>query len=127
MPPKRLIKSATSIVSSVKKQSEVVAVTRQVNSSVFFRSGAKKVNGIISGVELKSEDELFNTSATVIHGKWNDLSTNKTGIILGKLLAEKLGLQMNNSINVLTSERVTDIGGGATFYSCLVDVVKSGD
>jgi len=27
-----------------------------------------------------------------------------------------------NSINVLTSETLTDIGGGATFYSCLVDV-----
>jgi hypothetical protein len=27
-----------------------------------------------------------------------------------------------NSINVLTSETLTDIGGGATFYSCLVEV-----
>ena len=27
-----------------------------------------------------------------------------------------------NSINALTSETLTDIGGGATFYSCLVDV-----
>jgi hypothetical protein len=26
------------------------------------------------------------------------------------------------NINVLTSERLTDIGRGATFYSCLVDV-----
>lgn len=26
------------------------------------------------------------------------------------------------SINALTSERLTDLGGGATFYSCLVDV-----
>ncbi len=101
------IKSATSIVSSVKKQSEVVAVARQVNANVFFRSGAKKVNGIISGVELKSEDELFKTSATIIQGEWNDLLTNKTGIILGTLLARKLGLQIDNSINVLTSDGVS--------------------
>jgi len=101
------IKNATSIVSSVEKQAEVLAVARQVNSNVFFRSGSKKVNGIISGVELKSEDELFNTSATVIQGEWNDLLTHKTGIILGKLLAEKLGLQMNNSVNVLTPDGVS--------------------
>ncbi len=31
------------------------------------------------------------------------------------------------NVNVLTSERLTDIGGGATFYSCLVEVEKSGD
>jgi len=30
-------------------------------------------------------------------------------------------------INTLTSERLTDAGGGPTFYSCLVQVEKSGD
>jgi molybdopterin guanine dinucleotide-containing S/N-oxide reductase-like protein len=30
------------------------------------------------------------------------------------------------SVNVLTSETLTDIGGGATFYSCLVDVEPLG-
>jgi len=31
------------------------------------------------------------------------------------------------SVNALTSERLTDKGGGPTFYSCLVQVEKSGD
>ena len=31
------------------------------------------------------------------------------------------------NINALTSERLTDLGGGATFYSCLVQVEKNGD
>jgi anaerobic selenocysteine-containing dehydrogenase len=30
-------------------------------------------------------------------------------------------------INLLTSPRLTDIGGGPTFYSCLVQVEKCGD
>jgi anaerobic selenocysteine-containing dehydrogenase len=29
--------------------------------------------------------------------------------------------------NALTSERLTDAGGGATFYSCLVEVERIGD
>jgi hypothetical protein len=29
------------------------------------------------------------------------------------------------NINALTSERLTDIGGGATFYSVLVEVAKT--
>jgi len=33
----------------------------------------------------------------------------------------------HNGVNVLTSERLTDKGGGPTFYSCLVQVEKSGD
>jgi anaerobic selenocysteine-containing dehydrogenase len=30
-------------------------------------------------------------------------------------------------VNILASERMTDIGGGPVFYSCLVEVEKSGD
>ncbi|HLY16148.1 MAG TPA: molybdopterin-dependent oxidoreductase [Bryobacteraceae bacterium] len=32
-----------------------------------------------------------------------------------------------NGINALTSERLTDLGGGPTFFSCLVQVERSGD
>lgn len=101
------LNNSSAIVSLVRKQPEVLAVARQVNANVFFRSGSKQVNGIISGVELSSEDEVYQTASTVIKGQWDDLSTNKTGIIIGKLLAEKLGLNINNSINVLTSTGVS--------------------
>jgi anaerobic selenocysteine-containing dehydrogenase len=32
-----------------------------------------------------------------------------------------------NAVNMLTSQRLTDKGGGPTFYSCLVEVEKVGD
>jgi ABC-type lipoprotein release transport system permease subunit len=50
------------IVSLVEKQEEVVAVARQINFSVFFRSGSKKINGRVSGIELEPEDKLFKSS-----------------------------------------------------------------
>ena len=31
------------------------------------------------------------------------------------------------NVNALTSDRLTDHGGGPTFYSCLVEVEKIGD
>jgi molybdopterin guanine dinucleotide-containing S/N-oxide reductase-like protein len=46
-----------------------------------------------------------------------------TGVVAGRLDWAKLSPEAVN-VNVLTSERVTDIGGGATFYSTLVDVTK---
>ena len=39
----------------------------------------------------------------------------------GKLAPE------NGHVNMLTSDRLTDIGGGPIFYSCLVEVKKCGD
>ena len=38
----------------------------------------------------------------------------------------KRGVNGRN-VNALVSERLTDLGGGPTFYSCLVQVEKSGD
>ncbi|HXF27675.1 MAG TPA: molybdopterin-dependent oxidoreductase [Bryobacteraceae bacterium] len=38
----------------------------------------------------------------------------------------KLAMDGNN-VNVLTSDRLTDIGGGPVFYSCLVEVERCGD
>ena len=35
--------------------------------------------------------------------------------------------QGKRNVNALTSERLTDAGGGPTFYSCLVQVEKIGD
>lgn len=36
-------------------------------------------------------------------------------------------VRWGSNINALTSERLTDAGGGPTFYSCLVEVEKSGN
>jgi len=36
-------------------------------------------------------------------------------------------VRWGRNANALTSERLTDAGGGATFYSCLVEVERIGD
>jgi anaerobic selenocysteine-containing dehydrogenase len=45
------------------------------------------------------------------------------GVVAARLDWHKLS-QDGANVNVLTSERLTDIGGGATFYSTLVEVAK---
>ncbi len=45
------------------------------------------------------------------------------GVVAGKLDWAKLGADGAN-VNALTSERLTDLGAGATFYSTLVEVAK---
>ena len=45
------------------------------------------------------------------------------GVVAARLDWQKLS-QDGANVNVLTSERLTDIGGGATFYSTLVEVAR---
>lgn len=47
------------------------------------------------------------------------------GVVAARLDWAKLHPGGTN-VNALTSERLTDIGGGATFYSVLVEVEKTG-
>ncbi|QGY46463.1 FtsX-like permease family protein [Maribellus comscasis] len=101
------IKNSSEVISILEKQPEVTGITTQLNFSVFFRNGSKKINGAISGVDAVSEDQLFGTAEKVVEGNWNDLSFQKSGIILGIVLAEKLNVGLNNNVNILTSEGVS--------------------
>jgi molybdopterin guanine dinucleotide-containing S/N-oxide reductase-like protein len=47
--------------------------------------------------------------------------TVQPGVVAARLNAARFAPD-GNSINALTSETLTDLGGGATFYSCLVEV-----
>jgi molybdopterin guanine dinucleotide-containing S/N-oxide reductase-like protein len=52
--------------------------------------------------------------------------TVQPGVVATRLNWAKLHPSGKN-INVLTSETLTELGGGATFYSCLVEVERVGD
>lgn len=62
------IKNSSEVISILEKQPEVTGITTQLNFSVFFRNGSKKINGAISGVDAVSEDQLFGTAEKVVEG-----------------------------------------------------------
>jgi len=98
------IKNTSQIISILEDRPEVTGISSQLNFSVFFRNGSKKINGTISGVDVEGEDRLFGIGNKVVAGKWEDLSFKKTGIILGKVLADNLSVGINDNVNVLTSD-----------------------
>jgi len=101
------IKNTAKIIDLLKQQDEIECFTRQLNFSVFFRNGSKKINGLVSGVEVENENKLFGNSKNIIRGEWNKLNYQKSGIVLGKVLAENLGVEVNDNVNVLTSDGIS--------------------
>jgi anaerobic selenocysteine-containing dehydrogenase len=74
--------------------------------------------GIASGDEV----EIFNQRGRIL------LRASVNGHVGAGVVAARLDwnkLTGGANVNVLTSERLTDIGGGATFYSTLVEVRKA--
>jgi anaerobic selenocysteine-containing dehydrogenase len=83
-----------------------------------------QARGVASGDEV----EVFNARGrmrlkVLVDGKV------RPGVVAARLDWNKLGGDLSGAganVNVLTSERLTDIGGGATFYSTLVEVRRAG-
>ena len=75
------------------------------------------------GIQTGDAVEVFNGRGRVrLHAKVN--GSVPAGVVAGRLGWNKLSAD-GHGINALTSERLTDIGGGATFYSTLVDVRRA--
>ncbi|MDX2305382.1 MAG: FtsX-like permease family protein [Microscillaceae bacterium] len=101
------IKNTEPLLQLINKQSNVIGVAAQVNSKVFFRSGTKKINGTLSGVDVKQEARLFGIDTKMKAGVWANLQFQNNGIIIGSVMATDLNLKINDNINVLTAEGIS--------------------
>ncbi|MEM1337041.1 MAG: FtsX-like permease family protein [Bacteroidota bacterium] len=102
------IKNADEVVHQLKVNTpEKIGITTQVNLNVFYRNGALKINGLLSGVDVANEDELFKVSEHMYAGKWGDLAQRNNGIILGIGLAERLAIGLNEYITISTADNRT--------------------
>jgi lipoprotein-releasing system permease protein len=98
------IKHSGEIIDFLRRQPELKAITPEVNVNVFFRNGANKVNGTLSGVDVENENRVFQSSVYMLEGNWNELKYRNDGLILGSGLAANLSLHVDDNVNVLTSD-----------------------
>ena len=101
------IRNADKIVKQVTQFPDVIGVTSQVNLNVFFRNGATKANGVLSGIEAVKENQLFGTAQTLVEGNWSELDRRGDGIILGVGLAKRLNVNVNDNIAINTADGIS--------------------
>jgi anaerobic selenocysteine-containing dehydrogenase len=85
-------------------------------STLFLHEQDARRRGISTGDRV----QMFNDRGSCI------LSADVNGTVReGVVWAPSV--RWGRNVNALTSDRLTDMGGGPTFYSCLVEVAKCGD
>ena len=77
----------------------------------------------VRGITTGDQVEVFNSRGRIVLRAVVDGRVS-AGVVAARLDWNKLS-QDGANVNALTSERLTDIGGGATFYSTLVEVRKA--
>lgn len=91
------------IINELKSQADVVNVTQQVLVNIFYNNGKSQINGISSGVEIIEANAMFNIESTMLAGDIRDLKTTPNGIIIGVGIADKLNIQLNDYVSIISS------------------------
>ena len=94
---------------------------RQTSVLLLHRDDAEP-RGITSGDRVR----MFNArgSCTLVAEVDGEV---RSGVVCAPSLRWNKLAPDSRGVNALTSDRLTDMGGGPTFYSCLVEVEKCGD
>jgi lipoprotein-releasing system permease protein len=93
------IYNSESVIDFLRKDSRVSGVAPKMMAPVFFRNGAVDIPGQINGIEVKSENRLFQFDEYVTAGNAEDIE-KLNSIILGKGLADILLADVGDVVQV---------------------------
>jgi lipoprotein-releasing system permease protein len=116
------------LLDKLKKQGFLTHAIAQVNVDVFYNNGKSQLKGTANGVNVLEADAMFNISSYMIGGSLKDLQGNLGGIVIGKGIAEKLNVRLNDNITVSSSQGITKtlkVKGIFSTGSALSDQSKS--
>ena len=96
-------------------------------SAVFLHNEDAGARGIANGDLVRVFNDRGSCTLVAAVDDVVQHSTVRRGVVLAPSVRWNKLAAGHRNINALTSDRLTDMGGGPTFYSCLVDVEKCGD
>jgi lipoprotein-releasing system permease protein len=96
------ISASSSMINNIRSHPEVRGVSPQVSSQVFYKAGVVDLNGVISGIEVAEEVRLFPLKDFIVGGTSSDLAQDENAIILGHGVAKKLGVRVNDRVQLLS-------------------------
>jgi len=83
---------------------EVEAVSPTVNSQAWIKLGKMTIPILVRGFNISDTERLYNVSAAIYEGS---SPVNDNEVLLGKELAERLGVKVGDEISILTLGRQT--------------------
>jgi lipoprotein-releasing system permease protein len=113
------IHNALPIIDYLKQHEAVKGATPQLQTQIFYLSGALDLGGNLLGVDIMEEVRLSNIQDYIVQGTPEDLRNTANGIILGAGLAKKMSLKIGDRVQVSSPK-------GATYPLKIVGYYQSG-
>lgn len=113
------LKRGLQIMEILESYPEVTGVSPSLSTQAIFKIGVADVSGIINGVNIRKEDQLFDLEEDMVSGSIIRLETVNNGIILGSGLSESLGTTLNDNITIVSP-------GGVALQMKVVGIIDTG-
>ena len=113
------IRGHAEIIASLRRTPEVVAISPGISTNVILRYGAISYPATALGIVPEQEDKLTGLNAKAIEGNVGNLKTQDKGLVMGKVIAEKMGLEVGNTIGLTARD-------GNSYLFRLVAIVSTG-
>jgi len=98
------IHNALPLIDALKKNDDILGITAQVSTQVFYTAGFIELNGVVNGVDILEEARLFNIDDYIVEGDIKDLHQNDNAIILGAGVAEKLSVGVGDRVQLVSAK-----------------------
>ncbi|MCB0697596.1 MAG: ABC transporter permease [Chitinophagaceae bacterium] len=98
------IKNGLSLMERIERMPGVKGVAPQLSTQVFYNNGPVKIPGNIYGIDVERQTSLFGLDKKMDIGQLNDLLKGSDVIVMGKGLAQKMGVHVGDRINATTPE-----------------------
>ncbi len=106
VPNQNTIENPQLVMKTISQHSDVVEVSPQVMSSVFYNNGRTQIPGNAFGVVPEEANRMYHIESFMVEGDFNRLASNPNGIIIGSGIAEKMNVFLNDNINITSSKGV---------------------
>jgi len=83
---------------------EVKAVSPNVNNQAWIKLGKMTIPILVRGFNISDTERLYNLTAAIYEG---NSTVNDNEVLLGKELAERLGVKVGDEVSILTLDRQT--------------------
>jgi lipoprotein-releasing system permease protein len=94
------IYNSQAIIKALKQDPRVIGVAPKAITQVFYNTGTIELGGVIDGIDVAMEEQLFSLSNYIIAGNLQDLNTVSNSIILGKGIAEKMMVDIGDVVRI---------------------------
>ncbi len=101
------IKNGLQIAGIIEQLDGIEGVSPSLSTQAIFKLGISDVSGVVNGVNILKENQLFNIEKNMLQGSVIRLETVNNGIIIGSGLAKSIGAKLNDNINVVSPKGVS--------------------